>query len=290
MLSKLECDFNKNEITEIELELTGYCNLKCPRCSNNYVHSQHMRGKNIRSLNEIENQLDEYPFLKTLMLAGQVSEPTLYPYFISFLKYLKLRNIKVELYTNASVLNQKLFSDIGKTLNLNDKVIFTVCGTTQELHSRYRVNSKLENVLLNARALRKNLKIDYVQYIRFKYNKEDYKIFLNTIAKEFSYSFMVESEGDRLYNDGINPIVDKPLKDALIKNIFKKIKDPKLDKKLRSEIWCEWKLGKKIYIDQYGNTFRCAQIKEYNGDDECCKMCSKTVKKYMKMYNVDFLC
>ena len=46
----------KNKIQEIELELTGTCNLECPLCTRNYLHAKHQKIKNIRNTNEIKNK------------------------------------------------------------------------------------------------------------------------------------------------------------------------------------------------------------------------------------------
>ena len=40
----------------------------------------------------------------------------------------------------------------------DDKVFFTICGSTQELHSRYRVGSDLQQVLNNAAAFKRDNK------------------------------------------------------------------------------------------------------------------------------------
>ena len=57
-------------------------------------------------------------------------------------------------------------------LSADDEVWFTVCGSTQELHEKYRVNTQLERVLSHARALRQVKKIDCMKCIKFKYNSE----------------------------------------------------------------------------------------------------------------------
>ena len=42
-----------NKIKEIEIELTGICNLSCPLCTRNYSHANHQKYKNIRPLEEL---------------------------------------------------------------------------------------------------------------------------------------------------------------------------------------------------------------------------------------------
>ena len=40
----------RKDIREIELELTGMCNLGCYICSRNFVHSIHTKRVNVRKL------------------------------------------------------------------------------------------------------------------------------------------------------------------------------------------------------------------------------------------------
>lgn len=287
-----------DNIREFEIDLTGTCNLRCDRCSRNYLHSQHLVGKNIRSLDEIIHQLEEYPALEWCTLAGQVSEPTLYPQFLDFLKYLKSRQIRVDLYTNASRLDEQLFANIGKILSDTDRVIFTVCGSTQELHQTYRKGSKLLTVLLNAEALRNVLPIDVCQYIRFKYNFDDWKSnkWRNLGFTEY---FWCESEGPRLDDGPIRPRVSAPVKEAFYQSIFNKIKSEKFTD--NSQFLCSHIENSKIYIDQYGKVFPCYAIAEYDRielknfdyilyNKKACKLCSLHCRELMKKYGLDFIC
>ena len=110
---------SKNEIQEIELELTGTCDLECPLCTRNYLHAKHQKIKNIRTLETIINQLNEYPSLKHINIAGTVSEPTLYKDIIKLTEYLVSRNIEIDFYSNASKLDLELWEKLGKLLNKN---------------------------------------------------------------------------------------------------------------------------------------------------------------------------
>ena len=164
----------RSDIEEIEMDLTGTCNLKCYICTRNFVHSQHMVKPNIRTLAEIEDQVDTFKGLKRFFIAGTLSEPTLHPQFLEFIEYLNRKGILYEIYSNGNVHDNEWWKKLGEIVKPDCKVIFTVCGSTQELHEKYRVGSKLDDVLEHARAFRQNgKKNDYVQHILFEYNKED---------------------------------------------------------------------------------------------------------------------
>ena len=84
---------HKDQIEEIEMDLTGVCNLQCPLCTRNYAHANHLVKKNVRTIEDITKQLDGYPNLKRFFIAGAVSEPTMYKDFIKFIEYLNSRDI-----------------------------------------------------------------------------------------------------------------------------------------------------------------------------------------------------
>jgi len=287
---------------EFEMDLTGVCNLSCPLCSRNYTHAQHMVYKNIRPLDEIKKQLDTFPNLKRTFLAGQVSEPTLYPDFLDYLRYLKSRNIYVELFTNGSTRDTKFWKEVARILDDNDQVHFTICGSTQELHEKYRVGSSLQKVLDNAKVVRSIRPIDYCQFIRFIYNKDDEK---NVQKLEFTHHYTVDSEGDRLYNDKIRPEDSsiRPLetRDKLIKWIF----NNKCQKNCK--IQCRSLEDKKIYIDQTGKTSACYVHYEFHpenvfeGDNfdytdildfkyDNCFICERKTKMFIEKMGLDFVC
>ena len=94
------------------------------------------------------------------MLVGSMSEPTLYKDFIQLVQYLKSRKIKIEICTNGDTRNDDFWKQLGLSLSMIDEVYFTICGSTQELHERYRKNTCLKNILHNASVLRAVKPID----------------------------------------------------------------------------------------------------------------------------------
>ena len=301
----------RDEIEEIEMDLTSLCNLKCYICTRNFKHSMFMLNKNvIRPMKDIIAQLDTFKGLTRFFIAGSMSEPTLHPEFFEFIKYLNSRNIYYELFTNGNTHDEAWWEELGKIIPAKCMVCFTVCGSTQALHSYYRVCSNLNQILKHASAFRKNNKHnDYCQHILFEYNKVDYDNGnMQKIFKQFSHSFQVHSEGRRLNDEKIIalPIGIEPPKNinASIKYIFDK--QPKLYSKI--DIQCKLLKNKKLYIDYNGQLFPCytyaennyahfdanaqifdlTDIMNYTYPD--CFLCSKTVEKMMKTFNLQFIC
>jgi organic radical activating enzyme len=186
---------SRDEILEVELELTGTCNLDCPLCLRSYEYAQHLVQKNIRPVSEWIAQLDTFPNLKYVCMAGSVSEPTMYKDFMPLVEYLVQRNVRIELYTNGNTHKPEWWEQLGNIFTKQDRVYFTICGSTQELHEKYRVNSDLQQIRDHATAFRKNGKcIDYCQHIRFEYNAEDLETdAMKAIIAEFSNPWLIES-------------------------------------------------------------------------------------------------
>jgi len=322
---------NNLEIKEFEIDLTGNCNLNCPICTRNYKHADHLLKKNIRPLKNIIQQLDYFPNLTRIMLAGAVSEPTLYPEFFKLIEYLDSRGIYIDLFTNGDTHNTLWWEKLGEIFeglsNKNSSCTFTICGSTQELHSKYRINSNLDKTLNNIKSFGYSGKSrSILQIIRFEYNKND----INNILKFknlFNDYYIVDSEGRRrltdfknnfyLGKDDITPLEKRRLK---IDKIFKVINNFKDTNK--KNIHCKSLKYKKLHIDQFGNIFPCYMLMEfpeskdyyfYTEEDiikasventnlifnfkevfdnnfKECNLCHKNIERYIKKNNLDFVC
>lgn len=314
-----------DNVHEIELELTGTCNLKCPLCTRNYAHAKHQLVAHQRPLNEIIKQLDRFPNLKHINIAGTVSEPTLYKDIILLMKYLVERDLSIDFYSNASILNFDLWKFFGKLFNKPEqRVIFTICGSTQELHETYRKGSLLQDVLFNARCFHNNnkSKSDWMQYIVFDYNEEDSKSEQTMeLLKYFSNYTIVGSEGQRRENnynkefrEDIRPVDDRKKKiDAIFARGRQIINNRHTKQTKEYQLWCKSYRQHRIYIDQFGKIYACYNIAEYYPNqtleiinvndklyfdfnnihsfinDDCFK-CEKSITKFIEVLDVDFVC
>lgn len=299
-----------NDIEEIEIDLTGCCNLQCPLCTRNYTHAKHLIQKNIRSLNEIQTQLNSFKNLKRMFIAGAVSEPTLYPQFLEFILYLNSRNITYEIFTNGNTHDIFWWKKLGQIVKKQCMVCFTICGSTQKIHEKYRIGSNLQQILDNSNSYRSmNFnKNDWIQFIRFEYNKNELTApaMINIINK-FSHFMLVDSEGIRRLNTKIinhqSNIAPIKKRNLAIQYIFK-TRTPLNDK--YTKILCKSYNEKKIYIDQFGKISPCyihSEFEKHYFENDIydytdilnysyldCYMCSKKVKNYIKSLKLDFIC
>ena len=181
-----------SDIVRLELELTSFCNLKCPLCVRQVLD---VPDKNqYRPVEEIIAQLDSYPNLKYVTIAGAIAEPTAYPNLIDVIIYLRKRNVEISLYINGDTRTDAYYMKLGIIFReCLGNIYFTICGSTQELHEQYRVNSNLDRVLrrldiINRYSNNKGI----LTWIVFNYNEQDfeenYQRFKDKYRTEFFHS------------------------------------------------------------------------------------------------------
>jgi organic radical activating enzyme len=300
---------SKDWVEEIEMDLVGLCNLSCPLCTRNYAHANHMLTKNVRHIDEIIKQLDEYTNLQRFFIAGAVSEPTMYKYFLEFIQYLNSRNIYYEIFTNGNTHKPDWWEKLGQLVPEKCMCAFTICGSNQQMHEKYRVGSDLQEILDHAAAFRKNNKRnDWIQTIRFEYNQDDLiSSEMQLIYDQFSNVMQVDSEGVRRRNDYNEVFVSdiRPIdsRDKLIKQIF--ANRPRPDDGNKYTIQCNSLKNKKIYINQYGQVSSCyihAENEQDYFDGEMdytdilnfkypdCFVCEKRTRTFIEKMGLEFIC
>ena len=90
---------------------------------------------NYRPLDEVIAQLESYPNLEFLSIAGPISEPTSYPWLPELISYINTRDIEISLYINGDTRNDQYYRTLGVLFrNRKGYIYFTMCGSTQELH------------------------------------------------------------------------------------------------------------------------------------------------------------
>lgn len=301
---------SKADIEEIEMDLVGSCNLSCPLCTRNYSHANHMDGLNVRHIDEIIKQLDTFPNLKRFFVAGAVSEPTMYKYFLEFIEYLNSRNIHYEIFTNGNTHKESWWEKLGELTRPECITAFTICGSTQELHEKYRVGSSLDQILKHAAAYRKAGKDnDVIQTIRFEYNKDDLASpEMKKIIDQFSDWIDVDTEGVRRRNE-YNKEFDSDVRpvdwrDNAIKTLYKN--RPKPDDENNYCIQCLSIERKKVYINQWGQISACYIHAEneqdyFKGDNfdytdildfkyPDCFACEKKTRLFIEKLGLEFIC
>lgn len=285
------------KVIDIELELTTLCNAHCQLCYRNYTtFKEHYPETKIRPIAEVLAQLDTFPDLEWVRLVGTISEPTLYKEFFTLVKYIKARNVKIEICTNGDTHSPEWWAELATYMRDDDRVYFSICGSTQELHEVYRTNTKLKNILANARAFRSANKNDYAQCIRFSYNDADFDgDAFKTMVSEFSHvywteTFLLKEKSNYIDTSRIDKLHPNPKKIADYEHMDKfaraKFKSP-----VKGKAYCMSWENQSQQVDIDGKVYPCylfleaSKGKAWDGDYDkilnmqydVCKYCDRAV-------------
>jgi len=163
--------WHKNNIEWIDIELTNFCNIKCPGCLR-----QEMNDKISNILNTSYIKLSDLqkwipptylPNLKLVNFCGSVDEPTTHPQFLDIVDYfLDFTNINIA--TNGSTKTIKFWKELGRR---GVSVFFGLDGIDQESLEKYRVGSSFKKIQENWRVFIKAGGRATWQFIVFEHNK-----------------------------------------------------------------------------------------------------------------------
>lgn len=296
---------DKSLVVEIELELTGWCNLSCPMCSFNFL-SKDDRPKKQPDILEIINFLNDFSGLKVVSLIGEYSEPLAYKNIFELINYLNSRDITIKISTNGSLFTENWWKKLSQILKSKDKVTFAIDGHTKELHEKYRIKSDLNKVVKNIRSfIDVNKKHDAVQTINFEYNTnflEEIKLFVKNIGA--SEHIIVDCKphlNKKIHNKGYikpfnevqigPPNLTKRKQDIVLKKMISVIENKTIEKNFKIE--CISKKTNRIYVTNNLEILPCCEFaKLYKSDREwdqnyetiesfkhnCCAVCEKSVR------------
>lgn len=266
-----------DEIIRVELELTSACNLACPLCMREKV--QLPNKIEYRNIQEIINQLDTYTALEYVTIAGAISEPTTHPDLFSLIVYLKRRQIEISLYINGDTHTDSYYRQLGAVFNGSiGHVYFTICGSTQELHEKYRVGSCIDRVLRRLDIVNRfsgNLGI--LTWIVFNYNEDDFKQHYKEYQQKYNTEYFYTL-----------PVAEHFNQPSTI-HLPNRLRDQYLDSIDRNDVptSCPAVEHCFVQIDFVGSVHPCSLHRVY-GEHRCfeCSSKNRTMMRQNKIFNV----
>ena len=130
----------------LEIEVTTRCNLECLICERTYWKE----ANRDMSFEEFKGIIDQFPRLKWVGLTG-IGESFLNKDFIKMLRYVKSKNIYIELYDNFYLIDDKTAKEL---IEMGvDKIFISLDAATKETYEKIRVGSNFERVTDNIRNL-----------------------------------------------------------------------------------------------------------------------------------------
>ena len=267
------------DIRRIELELTSTCNLKCPLCIRS-LDIIDLPKNEYRTLEDILSHLNQYPNLEFVTIAGAVSEPTSHPNLLNIVKYLKARDIEISLYINGDTRTDSYYMKLGVLFrNCKGNVYFTMCGSTQELHEQYRVNSNLNRVLsrldiVNRYSGNKGI----LTWIVFNYNEKDFEENYERFKVKYRTEYFYTLPMDEHFKLGGNIRLPEKLH---------KIYMDRIDRTDFSNIKCPANSSNFVQITYDGQVNPCSLYRLY-GEKHCfeCSTKNLSVLRSNKIFNV----
>lgn len=285
------------KVVDLELELTTHCNAECGLCYRNYTtFKEHYPENKVRPLQEVIDQLETFPDLEWIRLVGTISEPTMYKEFFPLVKYMKDRNLKIEICTNGDTHKPEWWAELATLMNKDDRVYFSICGSTQELHETYRTGTNLQRILNNAQGFRSENKNDYAQCIRFSYNDSDFdsdefkklvSVFSNVYWTE---TFLLKDKTNYIDTSRLDKLHPNPKKIADYE-YMDKFARAKFAAPVKGKAYCMSWENKSQQVDIDGKVYPCylfleaSKGKAWDGDYEkilameydVCKYCDRAV-------------
>jgi MoaA/NifB/PqqE/SkfB family radical SAM enzyme len=174
----------------MNIELTSYCNLRCPICPTGAREMN--RRPEAMEVELFERLMAEVgPYLLTMSLWGW-GEPLLHPRLADILRVARQYPVASLLSTNGQKLNDDRIID---TLIAHPPTVLIVAidGLTDETNSRFRAGARLEPALSGVRRLaelkrRNGLKLPvlHMRYIPMKHNEHEVPL-LSTFAREAGF-------------------------------------------------------------------------------------------------------
>ena len=272
--------FEFKQIKEVQLEITTYCNARCPQCPRNinggpvnpYLKLQHLsRGLIDRVFTE-----DLCKQLNQVFFCGSYGDPIVHPEFLEILEDFRSKNPELWIYihTNGGVQQPAWWSKLAKIINGYGKIDFGIDGLEKTNHL-YRQGVQFDRVIENATAFINSGGKAQWNYIVFEHNEneinrakdlsktlgfEDILIrstgrFLNHQTLEEMDSWPVDSKNDFKLKIPKN----KKYRNASmlnLPNLKKEYKDIK-DYFSKTKIKCDACIGNKVVVTAEGLVLPC---------------------------------
>lgn len=174
------------------IEITNFCNLKCPECSSGSDKMTRARGFMSEEL--FDKFISEAgPYLYNINLYFQ-GEPMLHPQFFSFVEKCGITRVTVS--TNGHFLTEENSHKLVKSGI--SKLIVSLDGMDSETYSRYRVGGDMEKVLAGIKNVsdelsksKSSLKLE-IQFLVNRYNESQIPL-VKQFANEVKASLKLKS-------------------------------------------------------------------------------------------------
>lgn len=265
--------FKFNQLRQLHLEITNNCQASCPMCNRNIsggIENPLIKitnwtledFKNIIS-QEVLYQIENYYF------CSNFGDPMMNNDLINMCQWSadNAPNVMVTIHTNGGARTTEWWEALAKSMPSKHMVVFALDGL-EDTHHLYRVGTKFQTVLRNAKAFISAGGTAEWVFIKFKHNEHQVEQarFIATDAgfKKFtlknSSRFILEPQVRVLDKRGVETHTIEPASDTPLKFVDKKIIQAYKKIVEHSNIECKVQQEKEAYIDAHKNLYPCCWL------------------------------
>ena len=267
--------YDAKTIEIITIEVTSFCNARCPQCNrfdeknNVIVRPKHLSLDVTKKINQ-----DTMPNLKEVIFEGDTGDVLNHPDALEIARSFEWVE-NVTFFTNASVRNPKFFESLAGLKNFS--MVFSVDGLKDTNHM-YRQNTNFDKIMANAQAFISAGGRATWKFIVFEHNQHQLDQ-VRTLSQQMGFEKFWPVQSDRswyhgsswpVYNKGVYKFDLKPstvvLEQAGEKlesdhtNLSQDISDK--GKKLKLPITCPKHENNEVYMDYDGNIIPCCMLSQ----------------------------
>ena len=167
--------FYNQPIRKIELEVSSFCNARCPQCVRESHNGDYSFFKQVNlsdAFFEVYFDKEAVKDLRQLALSGVVGEPAMNKHLLSIIRWFRKHNphLYIEVFTNGGVQKPEWWNELGPLLGGGGNVVFAIDGLEDTNHI-YRREVKWNQLMDNVKAYLQSGGNATWQFIPFKHNE-----------------------------------------------------------------------------------------------------------------------
>lgn len=184
-----------------EIELSNYCNAKCPACDRAWVNEKYINNQHL-SLSDIKRLVEQVDPNTKFYFGGTSGDPLMNPEFVDIFKFVTESNITLYVDTNASLRNTSDWEELGKiSKGTNSSITFSIDGL-EDTNSIYRVNTNWNKIINNLSTYLKAGGNAEWKYLIFDHNQHQLEE-AKKLAKDLGVQSFLAEPSSRVLNSTV---------------------------------------------------------------------------------------
>ena len=248
-----------DDIKYFEIELSNYCNVKCPACAREFVLPELINNSNI-SLSQIKNLISQIPNPKKIKFyfGGTSGDPMMNPNIVEIYEYCAERLKTVSMDTNASLRSTDIWKQLGRiSERTGADITFSIDGLEDTNHI-YRIDTSWKLIMRNIKTFIDTGGYASWKFLIFKHNEHQVEE-AKELAKKLGVTAFISEYSTRDIPNQTNILSTVPL--------FK-TRNYNESKNVASNINCRSLKTGYMYINSNYNLYPCCYFHTNDHTDD----------------------